>query len=110
MSIFVTHFGYTAEAWSKLIDLPGDRTSAVRATVADTGGDLQALYFAADDLSGLALFEAPDEETAMAVSMIIVGSGAFASVRTQRLLSGADLPAVLGRAHAARAGYVRPGE
>jgi uncharacterized protein with GYD domain len=110
MSTYITHFAYTPAAWAKLIDNPADRTAAVRSTVADTGGTLQSLHFTADDLAGVALFDAPNEETATAVSMIITGSGAFTSVRTQRLLTGAELVTALTQAQGARAGYVRPGE
>jgi uncharacterized protein with GYD domain len=62
-----------------------------------------------DDLGGLALVEAPDADTAAAISLVITASGAFASVRVQRLWPAADVTPFLEKAQETAAGFRRPG-
>jgi uncharacterized protein with GYD domain len=110
VSTFAYFFSYTPEAWARLVAEPGDRTPAVRATVADAGGELTALYYTMGELGGLAIAEAPDPETASAIGLVITSSGAFESVRIQQLVTAADFVGALSRAQQASPGYRRPGE
>ncbi|HEY2220730.1 GYD domain-containing protein [Actinomycetospora sp.] len=109
MATYAYIFSYKAETWARLIAEPHDRTAAVRSTVEDAGGTLEALYYTVDDLGGLALVEAPDADTAAAINLVIIGSGAFETVRVQRIVPAAEFTAVLGRAQAASHGFRRPG-
>ncbi|GAA1855206.1 hypothetical protein GCM10009836_39060 [Pseudonocardia ailaonensis] len=104
MPVFAARFRYDASTWSSLVDSPSNRTPAVARSLADAGAELQDLWFAADDLSGLAVFEAPDAETATTAMQLIESSGAFSEVRTVRLFSGAELPELLVGARQARPG------
>jgi uncharacterized protein with GYD domain len=109
MASFAFFFSYKSETWSRLVAEPADRTPAVRQTVEDAGGTLTALYYTLDDLGGLALVDAPDAETAAAISLVITASGAFASVRVQQLWPAADVTPILDGAQAAAAAFRRPG-
>jgi uncharacterized protein with GYD domain len=109
MASFAFFFSYRPETWARLVAEPADRTPAVRQTVEDAGGELTALYYTMDDLGGLALIDAPDADTAAAISLVITASGAFASVRVQQLWPAADVTPILGRAQAAAAAFRRPG-
>jgi GYD domain len=41
--------GYTAEAWSKMVDNPGDRTAALRKVAEALGGKLESFYWSFGD-------------------------------------------------------------
>jgi uncharacterized protein with GYD domain len=109
MASFAFHFSYHPETWARLVAEPADRTPAVRQTVEEAGGTLTGLYYTLDDLGGLALVEAPDADTAAAISLVIIASGAFASVRIQRLWPAGDVTPILDAAQAAAATFRRPG-
>ena len=110
MAEFACAFSYTPEAWARLIAEPGDRTPAVRRTVEDAGGELTALYYTLGELGGLALFAAPDADTAAGIGLVIRASGAFERVTIQQLTRAADFVSVLDGARAASPGYRRPGD
>lgn len=109
MASFAFSFSYKPETWARLVADPADRTPAVRTTVEEAGGQLTALYYTPDDLGGLALVEAPDADTAAAINLVILSSGAFASTRVQRLTPAAEFTGVLERAMTTAPGFVRPG-
>jgi uncharacterized protein with GYD domain len=109
MASFAYFFSYKPETWARLVAEPGDRTPAVRQTVADAGGELTGLYYTLDDLGGIALVEAPDADTAAAISLVITASGAFAWVRVQQLWPASDVMPILDAAQAAAAAFRRPG-
>ena len=110
MAKFVLFFGYTPEAWAKMIENPGDRVAAARAVVEPAGGTLDAIWFMFGEQDGMALFDAPDPEAAAAVSIAVGSTGAFRSLRTHQLLDPARMPAVLETAGRARGVYRTPGE
>jgi uncharacterized protein with GYD domain len=109
MASFAFFFSYRPETWARLVAEPADRTPAVRQTVEDAGGTLTALYYTLDDLGGLALVDAPDPDTAAAISLVITASGAFASVRVQQLWPAAEVTPILDAAQSAAAAFRRPG-
>src|SRR4028118_1112130 len=109
MPRFVVFFSYTPEAWSRMIDQPGDRTAAVRAAAEAAGGRLEALYWMLGGHDGLVVFEAPDAETAAAVSVSSFSSGALEHLETHQLLDQDQLLTILGQAREVRGAYRPPG-
>jgi uncharacterized protein with GYD domain len=109
MAKFVLFFSYTPEAWSKMIEKPGDRMAAARAAVEPAGGTLDAIWFMFGEHDGMALFAAPDAEAAAAVSIAVGSTGAFRSPRTHQLVDPQRMPAVLETAGRAREAYRPPG-
>ena len=109
MAKFVLFFSYTPEAWSKMIEKPGDRMAAARAAVEPAGGTLDAIWFMFGEHDGMALFAAPDAEAAAAVSIAVGSTGAFRSLRTHQLVDPQRMPAVLETAGRAREAYRPPG-
>lgn len=108
--LFAACYEYTSEAWSRLIDRPEDRTQPVRDALAEAGATLRDIYFSHDDLSGMTFFEAPDVATSSAIGLVIMGSGAFRSVRVRHLMTAAELPDVLARARKVSERFQAPGE
>jgi uncharacterized protein with GYD domain len=109
MAKYVIFFGYTPEAWAKMIEKPGDRVAAARAVVEPAGGTLEAIWFMFGEQDGMAIFDAPDAEAAAAVSIAVGSTGAFRSLRTHQLVDPERMPSVLETAGRAREVYRAPG-
>ena len=101
--------GYTAEAWSKMIDNPGDRTAAVSKAVEALGGKLETFYWSFGDDDFLGIIEAPDDTAAAAFSVAVGSSGTLRNLRTIKLISLDDGRKMLDKAKAAKAAYSPPG-
>ena len=102
--------GYTAEAWSKMIDNPGDRTAAVSKAVEVLGGKLETFYWSFGDDDFLGILEAPDDIAAAAFSVAVGSSGTLRNLRTIKLISLDDGRKMLDKAKAAKATYAPPGQ
>ena len=101
--------GYTAEAWSKMIDSPGDRMAAVQKVAQAAGGKLEQFYWSFGDDDYLAIFDAPDDISAAALSIAVGSSGSLRNLRTIKLITAAEGLKVLEKAKAAKAAYAPPG-
>ncbi len=109
MPKFVVFFSYTSETWSRMVDQPGDRTAAVRATVEAAGGHLEALYWMTGGQDGFVILETPDAETALAVGVTSMSSGAVEHRGTHQLLDQEQLLEVLDKAKQVRDTFRPPG-
>jgi len=109
MPKFIVFFSYTPETWGRLIDQPGDRTAAVRASAEAAGGRLEALYWMLGGQDGLVILEAPDAESALAVAVTSMSTGAVTHLGTHQLLDQDQLLAVLGKAKSIRDKFRPPG-
>src|ERR1700719_408532 len=101
--------GYTAEARSKMVENPSDRTAAVTKAIEALGGKLAKFFwsFGGDDF--LVIMEAPDDITAAAFSVAVGSSGSLRNLRTIKLISLEDGRKVLEKAKATKAVYAPPG-
>jgi len=109
MPKFVVFFAYTPETWSRMIDQPGDRTAAVRGSAEAVGARLENLYWMLGEQDGMVVLETPDAETAAAVVITSMSSGAVRSLGTHQLFDQEQLTAVLGKARSARDSFRPPG-
>lgn len=109
MPKYALFFSYTAEAWSRMIQNPGDRAAAARAVVESAGGSLESAYFMFGGHDGMVICDLPDAEAAAATSIAVDSSGAFRSVETRELIDPERLVAVLGKAGEAAGVYRAPG-
>jgi uncharacterized protein with GYD domain len=87
MPLYMTQFGYTAEAWRALVKNPEDRAKAFRALAEKFGGKLHALYYAFGEYDGVAIYEAPDDTTATAIVLAATAPGHLRGTRTTTLLT-----------------------
>jgi uncharacterized protein with GYD domain len=101
--------GYTADAWSKMIDNPGDRTAAVRKVAEALGGKLESFYWSFGDDDYLGIIEAPDDISAAAFSVAVGSSGTLRNLRTIKLISLEEGRKVLEKAKGAKAAFSPPG-
>lgn len=109
MPRYALFFSYTAEAWNRMIQNPGDRAAAARTVAESAGGTLESIYFMFGGHDGMAICDLPDGEAAAAASIAVNSSGAFRSVETRELITPERLVAILGRAGEASGVYRAPG-
>ena len=87
MPLYLSRFGYTPEAWARLIRNPEDRREAARTYIESVGGRLHGFWYAFGEHDGYTLWEAPDNVSMAAVALAIAGGGALSSLETTVLLS-----------------------
>jgi uncharacterized protein with GYD domain len=101
--------GYTAEAWARFIENPGDRSEAVSKAVGAVGGKLDSIYWCFGEDDFLVIADCPDDVAAAGVSVAVGSSGALRNTRTIKLIEASELRQVLAKAKTAAAVYVPPG-
>ena len=87
MPLYLSRFGYTPEAWARLIRNPEDRREAARTYIESVGGRLHGFWYAFGEHDGYTLWEAPDNVSMAAVALAIAGGGALSSLETTVLMS-----------------------
>jgi uncharacterized protein with GYD domain len=101
--------GYTADAWAKMVENPGDRTAAVTKAVQALGGKLETFYWSFGDDDFLGIIEAPDDIAAAAFSVAVGSSGTLRNLRTIKLISLEEGRKILEKAKTTKAAYSPPG-
>ena len=109
MPEFVIFFAYPAETWARMVEQPGDRTAAVRAAAEAVGARLVALYWMLGEADGMVILEAPDAQTAAAVTLTSASTGTVRSLGTHQLFDQDELQTVLGKVRDGRAAFRAPG-
>lgn len=107
MPLYLTKFGYTPEAWARLIGNPEDRRIAAQSYIESVGGKLHGFWYAFGPHDGYALWEAPDNVSMAAVALAIVGGGALNLLDTTVLMSVDETLEALRRAQQVK--YRAPG-
>ena len=87
MAHYMVQFAYTPEAWAVLAKSPQDRSKPVRELTQKLGGRVLGFYYCFGEYDGVALYEAPDDTTAAAISMAAVSPGHLKASHTTRLFS-----------------------
>ena len=76
MAKFLLTANYTQTGMKGLLQEGGSkRREALRQTIEGVGGTLESIYYAVGDIDLYMIAELPDQETALAVSMIINSAG-----------------------------------
>jgi uncharacterized protein with GYD domain len=110
MTKYITIFSYSSGSWARMINHPGDRTTAVRELLESLGGSLECLYWQLGTHDGYAIGDVPDAVTAEAVAAAMTKSGAFKSVEAHELLTQQQLIETLTLARDAAQVYEVPGQ
>ena len=108
MAKYAVTGGYTTEAWASMVQNPSDRATAARQIAEAVGGKLESFYWTFGDDDFLAIFEAPDDIAAGALSVVVGSSGALRNVRTTKLITADESRKLLEKAKAAQAKYAPP--
>jgi uncharacterized protein with GYD domain len=110
MTKYIAMFSYSNASWARMIDSPGDRTSAVRRTLESLGGSLECIYWQLGTQDGYTIGEVPDAVTAEAVEKAMTKTGAFKSVEAHELLTQQQLIETLDLARDAAQVFEVPGQ
>ena len=86
MPLYMIQVAYTPEAKAALAQVPEDRSVVFETLVEDMGGRLDAFYNTLGDYDALAIFEAPDEETANGIELAASKPGHLKESKTTPLL------------------------
>ena len=87
MALYLVQFAYTAEALATMAKNPQDRSVPVKEAVQKLGGQLLGFYYCFGEYDGVALYEAPDDTTASAISMVAVSPGHLKASHTTKLFT-----------------------
>jgi uncharacterized protein with GYD domain len=110
MPKYIIFSTYSSGSWARMINSPGDRTTAVRHTMESLGGSLECVYWERGTRDGYAIADLPDSVTAGALKAMLTKTGAFKSVETHELLTQQQLRETLDLAKDAAQVYEVPGE
>jgi uncharacterized protein with GYD domain len=110
MPTYLTVFTYSKDSWRRMVEAPEDRAAASRALVEAAGGSMVGFYWMLGEHDGLAIYEAPDAETAAAVNAAVAASGRVIGHRTSQLLTSDELGRALELAGGLTEAYRPPGE
>ncbi len=87
MALYMTQFTYTAEAWAALAKNPQDRSVPVRELAQKLGGRLVGLYYCFGEYDGVGLLDLPDDNAAIATSLVAVSPGHIKAIKTTKLFT-----------------------
>ncbi len=107
MPLYLAEFGYSPDAWAKLVKSPENREETVRRILEDAGCQLHSLWYTFGEGDGFALIEAPDNTTAAAVAIVVASSGAFRKFETHVLMTQDEVLDALEKA--SEIAYAAPG-
>src|SRR3954463_2780301 len=105
MPRFVIFFAYTPETWGRLVEQPGDRTAAVRASAEAVGARLEALYWMLGEADGMVVLAAPDAPPEAAVTLTSARTRPVRSLGTHQLFDQDEMQSVLGKVRSGRAAF-----
>jgi uncharacterized protein with GYD domain len=103
-------FTYSSDAWARMINNPGDRTTAVRQLADSVGGSLDAAYWMFGAHDGIVVVDVPDSVRAAALSVAAGSTGAFKHPETYELFTQDQLGQMLLHAKDATQAYQPPGQ
>jgi uncharacterized protein with GYD domain len=101
MPQYMLQFAYTSQAWAALAEHPADRSEEIAKAVTKLGGKFVSLYYTMGEYDGVAIVEAPDDGTAMALAIGAAAPGHLRMGKTTRLFTPAEAVAALKKAHGA---------
>lgn len=109
MPKYLIQGSYTADSWARMIKNPKNRTEAIRKLLKNVGGKLEAYYLVFGEDDFVVIADVPSAEDAAALSIGVVGSGAFKGIRTHELIDWGDAPAIFKKAKKASTAFEAPG-
>ena len=87
MTMYMTQFSYTAEAWAALAKHPEDRSVKISKLIEALGGRLDSIYYTFGEFDGLVIFEGADDETTLAAVIAVHTAGYIKATKTTKLLT-----------------------
>ena len=98
MSVYMTQFAYTAEAWKSLVKKPEDRAAVLAKHAEGLGGRVLSFYYCMGEYDGVVIFQAPDEVTAASILFTTISPGHLKATKTTALLTVEDTMQAMNKA------------
>lgn len=98
MALYMTQFSYTHQAWGLMVKNPQDRLAALKDLVAKFNAKVIGLYYSNGDYDGVAIIEAPDDETSNAMLFTIISAGHVKATKTVHLYTIDEIMSSLKKA------------
>ena len=98
MALYMVQFAYTAQALATMAHNPQDRSVPSRELIEKAGGRMIAFYSCFGEYDGVALYEAPDDTTATAISMAAASPGHLKASKTTKLFTVEETLAAMRKA------------
>lgn len=98
MPLYMYQAAYTPESLAAQIKDPQDRIHVVAPAFSAVGAKIIAAGYVFGDYDIVAVYEAPDDESAAALALAFAAGGAVKSSRTTKLLDGSQWIAALQKA------------
>ena len=99
MSVYMTQFAYTTEAWKALVKRPEDRAAIFAEHAEGLGGRVLSFYYCMGDYDGVVIFEAPDEGTAASILFTAISPGHLKATKTTALMGVEETMDAMRRAN-----------
>lgn len=110
MRKYITNFTYSSGSWARMINSPGDRTTAAQQTLESLGGSLDCIYWELGTHDGYSIVNLSDTVSAEALIAALTKTGAFKSVEAHELLTQQQLRTTLDLARDAGQVFEAPGQ
>lgn len=101
MPLFMSQFSYTPQAWAALTRKPEDRAEVLGALAAKMGAKVQSFHYCFGDYDGVAIMEAPDENTILSVLLAVIAPGHLKAIKTTTLFTTQQAVAAMRKAGSA---------
>ena len=107
MARYLVQASYNPKGISDLVNNPQDRAVALRPVIEGMGGRIESFDFAIGDYDVVAIFDVPDNVSAVALAMAIGSGGAMSAYKTTVLIPMDEAVEAMRKAGAS--GYRPPG-
>ena len=87
MPYYLVQVTYHAKAWAALVRNPQNRLDKAGPVVKNLGGTILNAYMAFGDCDSIAILKMPDNVTAASLSMALLASGVFKTIKTTPLMT-----------------------
>ncbi len=108
MPFFMHQWKYKDPEVRAMVTHPQDRADIVRDAIEAFRGKLHNFFFCFGDYDGMCITEFPDNKTALASLVSIVGSAGLSSIKTTVLIRQEEAKAAMMLAHDVVAPYTPP--
>ena len=110
MPFFLHQWTYKDQQVRAMVTHPQDREDIVRVAVVAFGGKLHSFFFSFGDYDGMCITEFPDNKTALASLMSIIGSAGLSALKTTPLITQEEAKTAMKLANDMVAPYKPPSE
>ena len=90
MPKYLVQVEYQTKAWTVLVRDPQDRLEIAGPVVKNLGGIIECAYLSFGEYDSIAVIQMPDNVSAASLSMALLASGVFKTIKTTPLLTWED--------------------